>query len=275
MWVGAVARPSLSPVVCGDVVIYYESNNGVSKGDWIYVRLRLNGVKVLTVLGWTRKLKIKRHETMIRSSRLFPLINCSLNRSLYEVCSFISLFFLCFSPFILSSFGAWFSNEDIGRLGVSRFKLMHVLFQLLGGRWVLTKRPSDNALELLYPPSFFAFILSFFYNLRVSWIVNLSDSNRNRCIGSRISFIYSIRLRDPPQSFVLLSFLLFFFWACIGRFIWLFLVLFFSCREFRLYWMSAIIRQFGPIRPTAMTDDDGWLRRISVTFALGETDSSQ
>lgn len=93
MWVGAVARPSLSPVVCGDVVIYYESNNGVSKGDWIYVRLRLNGVKVLTVLGWTRKLKIKRHETMIRSSRLFPLINCSLNRSLYEVCSFISLFF--------------------------------------------------------------------------------------------------------------------------------------------------------------------------------------
>lgn len=211
---------------------------------------------------------------MIRSSRLFPLINCSLNRSLYEVCSFISLFFLCFSPFILSSFGAWFSNEDIGRLGVSRFKLMHVLFQLLGGRWVLTKRPSDNALELLYPPSFFAFILSFFYNPRVSWIVNLSDSNRNRCIGSRISFIYSIRLRDPPQSFVLLSFLLFF----LGMH-WPFHLIvsccFFSCREFRLFWMSAIIRQFGPIRPTAMTDDDGWLRRISVTFALGETDSSQ
>lgn len=137
--------------------------------------------------------------------------------------------------------------------------------------------PNDHQTMLLnfFTPHHSLLLYSaFFYNPRVSWIVNLSDSNRNRCIGSRISFIYSIRLRDPPQSFVLLSFL-FFFLGMHWPFHLIVSCCFFSCREFRLYWMSAIIRQFGPIRPTAMTDDDGWLRRISVTFALGETDSSQ
>lgn len=121
--------------------------------------------------------------------------------------------------------------------------------------------PNDHQTMLLnfFTPHHSLLLYSaFFYNPRVSWIVNLSDSNRNRCIGSRISFIYSIRLRDPPQSFVLLSFLLFFFGHALAVSFGCFLFVFFlvvSSGSIGCLQSSASLALFGQLQWQMMTDD--------------------
>lgn len=199
---------------------------------------------------------------MIRSSRLFPLINCSLNRSLYEVCSFISLFFGVFLLLFCLLLVPDFRTRILGDWAcpVSNWCTFY------SNSWGAVEYwPNDHQTMLLnfFTPHHSLLLYSaFFYNPRVSWIVNLSDSNRNRCIGSRISFIYSIRLRDPPQSFVLLSFLLFFFGHALAVSFDCFLLFFF------LSWVPALLDvcNHPPVWPYSANCNDRWWRMIAPNF---------